>query len=81
MIERTRIEGVADAKQRNEIPTPPLKSLNSLAADAVDAADAKIGAFEITENAMCEAFLEFLPNGPVKGIVSAKVAPSWSKTK
>ena len=45
MIERTRIEGVADAKQRNEIPTPPLKSLNSLAADAVDAADAKIGDF------------------------------------
>ena len=45
MIERTRIEGVADAKQRNEIPTPPLKSLNSLAADAVDAADAKIGTF------------------------------------
>jgi len=45
MIERTRIEGVADAKQRNEIPTPPLKSLNSLAADAADAADAKIGTF------------------------------------
>src|SRR6187431_701281 len=45
MIERTSIEGVADAKQRNEIPTPPLKSLNFLAADAVDAADAKIGAF------------------------------------
>ena len=45
MIERTRIEGVADAKQRNEIPPLPLKSLNSLAADAVDAADAKIGTF------------------------------------
>ena len=45
MIERTRIEGVADAKQRNEILAAPLKSLNSLAADAVDAADAKIGTF------------------------------------
>ena len=45
MMERTRIEGVADAKQRNEILATPLKSLNSLAADAVDAADAKIGDF------------------------------------
>ena len=36
---------------------------------------------EITENAMCEAFVEFLPNGPVKGIVSAKIGPSWSQER
>ena len=43
-------------------------------------ADASLTA-EITENAMCEAFLEFLPNGPVKGIVSAKIGPSWSQER
>src|SRR4051794_18677195 len=45
MIGRTRIEGRADAKQRNEIATTPPKSLNSLVAEAADAADAKIDSF------------------------------------
>jgi DNA polymerase I-like protein with 3'-5' exonuclease and polymerase domains len=46
----------------------------------VATADASLTA-EITENAMCDAFLAFLPNSPVKGIVSAKIGPSWSQER
>jgi DNA polymerase I-like protein with 3'-5' exonuclease and polymerase domains len=46
----------------------------------VDAADAPRAA-ETLVDAMVEAFLAFLPNGPVKGLVSANLGRSWAETK